>query len=95
MQSGAKKMKQSSKIIIALAAALSTFTFIATASAADYCRTDVTSGMRGCGYATLALCQDMSSGRGGTCAPNPFPAPTASSAYAMYPRHGHAKSATK
>jgi Protein of unknown function (DUF3551) len=95
MQSGEKKMKHSCKMITALAVAMSTFGLIATANAADFCRTDVTSGVRGCGYASLAQCQDMSSGRGGTCAPNPFPAP-ASSAFAMYPRHAaHAKSKTK
>ncbi len=38
----------------------------------DYCRTD-TGGMRGCGFASLEKCQEMASGRGGTCAPNPFP----------------------
>ena len=39
----------------------------------DYCRTDTTSGMRGCGYTSLEQCHDMSSGRGGDCYANPFP----------------------
>jgi hypothetical protein len=69
-------MKQLSKI--SAPAALFALAFAAmipsAASAADYCRTDVTNGTRGCGYATLELCQAMSSGRGGDCNPNPFAA---------------------
>jgi hypothetical protein len=74
----------------------------AAASNTDYCRTDITSGMRGCGYTSLEQCHAMSSGRGGDCYPNPFPSGSASSAsssngssYAYQPKHPHSKSARK
>jgi hypothetical protein len=53
----------------------------------DYCRTDVTSGMRGCGYSSLSNAYAMSSGRCGDCYPNSFPSTAASSAYAYQPEH--------
>jgi hypothetical protein len=57
----------------------------------DYCRTDVTAGMRGCGYTSLEQCQAMSSGRGGDCSPNPFPSSASSgassNAFAFQPKH--------
>lgn len=53
------------------------------ASAEDYCRTDWGSGgICLCGFASLEQCQVMTSGRVGSCAPNPFPTPAGtSSAY--------------
>jgi hypothetical protein len=54
------------------------------ASAEEYCRTDVTAGTRGCGYASLEQCQAMSSGRGGECYRDPFQADT-SNALAYQP----------
>lgn len=84
-------MKQLLKLSVA-PAALVALAFVATATPAaaagpdngrDYCRTDVTAGMRGCGYSSLEQCQAMSSGRGGDCSPNPFPS---SSAYAFQPK---------
>jgi hypothetical protein len=66
----------------------------AAASPTDYCRTDVTSGMRGCGYASLEQCQAMSAGRGGGCYANPFPVKSSSS-YAYEPKHPHSKPARR
>ena len=64
------------------------------ASAAEYCRQDAISGMRSCGYTTIAQCQAMSSGIGGTCYRDPFlPQAGASGAYAYAPHGG--KRATK
>src|SRR6266849_7455702 len=88
------KTKQILKISAAPAAvfcALAFFTMAtpATAAPVDYCRTDTTSGMRGCGYSSLEQCQAMSSGRGGSCFENPFPegGSASSNAYAYQPKH--------
>jgi hypothetical protein len=83
--------------------ALAFFTATTPASAApvDYCRTDVTSGMRGCGYASLEQCRAMSSGRGGNCFENPFPeggsnaSNASSNAYAYQPKHHASRGARK
>jgi hypothetical protein len=65
--------------------------FAASGSAAakdyQYCRSDVTSYMLQCGFDTLARCQDMSSGRGGSCLRNPLLG-SAASAYAYAPGVG-------
>jgi hypothetical protein len=79
------------------------FTMATPAAAApvDYCRHDVTSGMRGCGYTSLEQCQAMSSGRGGSCYENPFPegasasGNASSNAYAYQPKHHASKGARK
>jgi hypothetical protein len=61
----------------------------ASAGPNEYCRQDVTSGMRSCSFATIEQCQAMSSGRGGGCHRDPFlPQAGASSAYAYAPLHG-------
>jgi hypothetical protein len=60
----------------------------ASAGSSEYCRQDVTSGMRSCSFATMEQCQTMSSGRGGTCYRDPFlPEAGPSSAYAYAPLH--------
>ena len=59
-------------------------------NAGEYCRTDVTSHMQSCGFDTLEQCQNMSSGRGGSCDRDPFPA-TTSSAYAYQAKPSHSK----
>jgi Protein of unknown function (DUF3551) len=95
------KTKQILKISAAPATALFAMAFVAMATPAaavasiDYCRHDVTSGMRGCGYTSLEQCQAMSSGRGGSCYENPFPSGGSSSAYAYQATHTHSKSARK
>ncbi len=92
-------MKQLLKMTAAPATAFFALAFVAMATPAaaspvDYCRTDVTSGMRGCGYTSLEQCRAMSamsSGRGGTCYRDPFLNDT-SSAYAYQPKHPLPKS---
>src|SRR5438105_13074119 len=56
----------------------------ASAGPNEYCRQDVTSGMRSCSFATMEQCQAMSSGRGGTCYRDPLLTDT--SAYAYQPK---------
>jgi hypothetical protein len=62
-------------MITATAAALSLFalatTTASTAHAGEYCSVN-TSGMRGCGYATMEQCQATMSGGLGTCMRDPF-----------------------
>ena len=84
------KMKQLLRTSAAPAAALFALTYVAMATPAsavpsEYCRQDVTSGMRSCSFETLEQCQAMSSGRGGTCYRDPF-LPDTSSAYAYQPK---------
>jgi len=84
-------MKQLLKIAAAPAAALFAMAFVAIASpasAGEYCRQDVTSGMRSCSFDTLAQCQTMSSGRGGDCYRDPF---LTSNVLAYLPKHLHSK----
>jgi hypothetical protein len=59
----------------------------ASAASNEYCRQDVTSGMRSCSFATMEQCQAMSSGRGGSCYRDPL-LPSTTDAYAYAPRHG-------
>jgi len=76
-------MKQILKLSAAPVAVLGAMAFFATATpaaAVDYCRTDVTAGVRGCGYSSLEQCQAMSAGRGGGCDVNPFPSGGSSNA---------------
>src|SRR5260370_26405626 len=72
------KMKQLLKLSAAPATALFALAYLAmatpaTAGPSEYCRQDVTSGMRSCSFETLEQCQAMSSGRGANCYENPFP----------------------
>jgi hypothetical protein len=95
-QHGEKKMKQLLKVTAAPAAALFAVALFAmmtpaTAKPGEYCRQDVTSGMRSCSFATLEQCQAMSAGRGGSCYRDPFLVDT-SNAYAYQPKHSLSKS---
>jgi hypothetical protein len=79
-RNGEQRVKSIAKMITASAAALSAFALVAMAApvaqAGEYCMTN-TSGMRGCGYATLEQCQISASGSAGTCAREPSsPIPT-------------------
>jgi hypothetical protein len=92
-QNGKNKMKQFLKMTAAPASAMLALAFVAMttpASAGEYCRTDVTSHMQSCGFDTLEQCQNMSSGRGGSCDRDPFLAIT-SSAYAYQAKPSHSK----
>ena len=93
-------MKHLLKVAAAPATAFVAMAFVAmatpaaAASSVDYCRTDITSGMRGCGYTSAEQCHTMSAGRGGDCYPNPFPSNSSASngtrtdnALAYQPKH--------
>lgn len=90
-------MKQLLKIAAAPATALFVLAFAAMATpaaAAEYCRQDITSGMRSCSFTTLEQCQAMSSGRGGDCYRDPFLTNT-SNALAYQPKHAPVHRARK
>jgi hypothetical protein len=68
-------MKHLWKLSTAPLLMMSAVAFVATAtpaSAGEYCRQDVTSGMRSCSFNSIEQCQAMSAGRGGTCYRDPF-----------------------
>jgi uncharacterized protein DUF3551 len=92
-QDKGKKMKSLLKLI-AVAAAVCPLTLVAiptTALAGEYCITN-TSGMRGCGFATLQQCLDTLSGTVGTCARDPFyQDPNSALAYEPKRSHSHSK----
>ncbi|MDB5603266.1 MAG: hypothetical protein JWP25_166 [Bradyrhizobium sp.] len=77
--------------------ALAFLTMATPASAAEFCRQDATSGMRGCGYVSMEQCQASSSGIGGTCYRDPYLAATnnPSNALASASKHPHSKSVVK
>jgi hypothetical protein len=92
-------MKQLLKLTIAPASALFALALVAMATPAsagpnEYCRQDITSGMRSCGFSSLEQCQAMSAGRGGDCYRDPFLAST-SNALAYQQKSSLAKSATR
>jgi hypothetical protein len=90
-------MKQLLKITAAPATALFALALAAMATpaaAAEYCRQDITSGMRSCSFTTLEQCQAMSSGRGGDCYRDPF-LTNSSNALAYQPKHAAAHRARK
>ena len=83
-------MKQLFKMTAVPATALFALAFVATATPAaagpnEYCRQDVTSGMRSCSFSTLEQCQATSSGRGGSCYRDPA-LNDSGSAYAYQPK---------
>jgi len=85
------KVTAPATVLLALA-----YVAMATPAAAakyEYCRQDVTSGMRSCSFETIEQCQAMSLGRGGTCYRDPLLTDT-SSAYAYQPKHPLSKSLT-
>ena len=76
------KLTSSATALLALA-----YVSMATPAAAakyEYCRQDVSSGMRSCSFETMEQCQTMSAGRGGTCYRDPLVTDT--SAYAYQPK---------
>ena len=87
-------MQQLFKLSAAPVAGLFAMALVAVATPAsagpnEYCRQDVTSGMRACSFATMEQCQAMSSGRGGSCYRDPFlPQVSVTSAYAYAPLQG-------
>jgi hypothetical protein len=98
-QTERKTMKQLLKISAGPATALLALAYVAMATPAaagpsEYCRQDVTSGMRSCSFETMEQCQAMSSGRGGTCYRDPLLVDTGN-AYAYQPKHSVSKSAIR
>jgi hypothetical protein len=92
---GESKMKRLLKMTAAPMTALFALAFVgittpAAAAKYEYCRQDVTSGMRSCSFETMEQCQAMSSGRGGHCYRDPFLTDT-SNAYAYQPKHVRSK----
>jgi Protein of unknown function (DUF3551) len=80
--------------LIAVAAAFRALTLVAmptTALAGEYCLTN-TSGMRGCGFATVQQCLDSLPGTAGTCTRDPFyQDPQSALAYQPKRSHSHSK----
>ena len=58
-----------------------------SAKAGEFCATD-SSGMRGCGYVSLAQCQATQAGKNGTCDRDPF-YKDPKQALAYQPKHAH------
>jgi len=83
-------MKSIHKLMTAAAAfsALAVVGFAAPAAqAGEFCSTD-SSGMRGCGFETMAQCQASNAGKNGTCARDPY-FQDARAALAYQPTKGH------
>jgi Protein of unknown function (DUF3551) len=83
-------MRSPVKLLIAFTAAVRALALVVTpisAVAGEYCLTN-SSGIRGCGFATLQQCLDSVSGTSGTCARDPFYRDPAS-ALAYQPKAGH------
>lgn len=81
-------MKSISKMMTASTAALSALALVAMAApaahAGEFCRTD-SSQMVSCSFSSLEQCQASASGRGGTCARDPYAKDT-NSALAYQPK---------
>jgi len=63
------------------------------ASAAEFCRTDVTGHMTSCGFDSMAQCQAASAGIGGDCFRDPY-LNDSKNAYAQHPKSSHSSSAS-
>jgi Protein of unknown function (DUF3551) len=89
-------VKQLLKLSAAPAAALLAMAFVSIstpATAGEFCRQDITSGMRSCSFDTMEQCKAMSSGRGGDCYRDPS-LPDNSNALASVPKHSRSKKST-
>ncbi len=60
------------------------------ASAAEFCRRDVTGRMTSCGFDTMAQCQAMSAGIGGDCFRDPF-LNDSKNAFAYHPKSSRSR----
>jgi Protein of unknown function (DUF3551) len=87
-------MKTILGMMTAPAAALTVMAFVGLAApaaqAGEFCMTD-SSGMRGCGYASMEQCQASASGKNGSCNRDPY-FETASTAAKTSPRNALAYS---
>jgi hypothetical protein len=77
----------------ALVAAIAFGAMIAPASAAEFCRTDVTGHMTSCSFDTMAQCQAASSGIGGDCFRDPSLGDS-KNAYGYQPKSPRSKKGT-
>jgi uncharacterized membrane protein len=75
----------------ALLAAIAFGAMTTPASAAEFCRTDVTGHMTSCGFESLAQCQAASAGIGGDCFRDPNLGDS-KNAYAYHPESPRSKS---
>ena len=67
------------------------------ASAAEFCRTDVTGHMTSCGFDTMAQCKAASAGIGGDCFRDPFLNDSkngSTNAYAYQPKSSRSRKAS-
>jgi len=89
-------MKMLSAMMTGSAAIFGTLAFMAMAApaahAGEFCMTD-SSGMRGCGYATLEQCKASASGKNGSCDRDPFFNSAGTSNALAYQPKGHAHAA--
>jgi hypothetical protein len=87
-----KVLKATTPLAAALLAAISFGAMIASdASAAEFCRTDVSGHMTGCGFTSMAQCQAASAGIGGDCFRDPSLGDS-KNAYAYHPESPHSRS---
>jgi uncharacterized membrane protein len=75
----------------ALLAAVAFGAMITPASAAEFCRRDVTGHMTGCGFDSMAQCQAASAGIGGDCFRDPSLGDS-NNAYAYHPESPRSRS---
>jgi hypothetical protein len=61
------------------------------ASAAEFCRTDVSGHMTSCSFESMAQCQAASAGIGGDCFRDPY-LNDSKNAYAYHPESSHSRS---
>lgn len=61
------------------------------ASAAEFCRKDVTGHMTGCGFDSMEQCQAASAGIGGDCFRDPSLSDSSNNAYAYHPASPRAR----
>jgi uncharacterized membrane protein len=74
----------------ALLAAIAFAAMTTPASAAEFCRQDVTGHMTGCGFTTMEQCQAASAGIGGDCFRDPNLSDS-KNAYAYHPEQPRSK----
>jgi uncharacterized membrane protein len=84
-------LKASTAAAAALFAALAVGAMTTPASAAEFCRTDVTGHMTSCSYTSMAQCQAASAGIGGDCFRDPN-LKDSNNAYAYHPESPHSRS---
>jgi uncharacterized membrane protein len=78
----------------ALLAAIAFAAMTSPASAAEFCRQDVTGHMTGCGFTSMEQCQAASAGIGGDCFRDPNLSDS-KNAYAYHPESPRSKSGAR